>query len=170
MTTKEAQSLKKGDVVYCHIGNWRPNAIVDGLDVELVRTEVTKVTSGRVHTAYGSKEFGSILSEVNGLAAIAAFNTRTRQREEDACRVKAAGKRIQAFGFEPDVYFNHLKIISHGAEKAGQLADLLELAHRAMALRAKLNDTLPLVDAPVILLPLSVAQAERVLDALKPVE
>ena len=48
-----------------------------------------------------------------------------------------------------------------------RLADLLELAQRAMTLRATLNDALPVEDSPAILLPLSVAQAERVLAALK---
>lgn len=166
MTAEEAQALKKGDVVYCYAETWRPNAIVGRRDVEAVRTEVVKVTPKRVQTAYGSVDPGSLLTEADGLAAIEAFKARAQKREDDDRRLKVAAGRIRACGFEVERY-SDFRVIAHGPDAAERLADLLEVAHRAMMLRDQLNAALPVVDAPVILLPLSLAQAELVLDALR---
>ena len=170
MTTEEAQALKKGDVVYCCVDNWRTNAIVGGRDREAVRTEVIKATAKRVQTTHGSFDFGDVMSEADGLAAIEAFRAREAKRADDARRVKEAVARVARLGFDADVYFCDLRLSAKGPDACERIADMMELAQRAMTLRATLNDALPVVDAPVILLPLSVAQAERVLDALKPVE
>lgn len=166
MTAEDAQKLVKGDVVYYCVDNWRPNAIVGRRDVEAVRTEVIKVTAKRVQTPRGNLPFDALLTEADGLAAIEAFKARAQKREDDARRLKVAADRIRACGFEVE-HYSDVRVPARGPDAAERMADLLELAHRAMALRAKLNDTLPLVDAPVLLLPLSVAQAERVLAALK---
>ena len=80
----------------------------------------------------------------------------------------AAG-RIRACGFIVEQY-SDFRVVAHDPDAAERLADLLELAHRAMVLREQLNAALPVMDAPAILLPLSVAQAERVLAVLKGVE
>lgn len=166
MTAEEAQKLAKGDVVYYRVGNWRPNAIVGTRDVELARSEVFKVTAKRVQTAYGSIDPGSLLSESDGLAAIEAFKARAQKREDDDRRLKVAAGRIRACGFEVD-HYSDIRVPARGPDAAERLADLLEVAHRAMMLRDQLNAALPVADAPAILLPMSVAQAERVLDALK---
>lgn len=166
MTAEEAQVLARGDVVYCCVDNWRPNAIVGRRDVEAVRTEVIKVTAKRVQTARGSVAPGDLLTESDGLAAIEAFKARARKFEDDARRVKVAAGRIRACGFEIDCY-SDVRVSAREPDAIERFAELLELAQRAMALRATLNDALPVVDAPVILLPLSVAQAERVLAAMK---
>ena len=167
MTAEEAQALKKGDVVYCYAETWRPNAIVGRRDVEAVRTEVVKVTPKRVQTAYGSVDPGSLLTEADGLAAIEAFRAREEKRADDARRVKEAVARVARLGFDADVYFCDLRLSAKGPDACERLADMLELAQRAMTLRATLNDALPVEDSPAILLPLSVAQAERVLAAMK---
>lgn len=166
MTAEEAQKLKKGDVVYCYAENWRPNAIVGRRDVEAVRTEVIKVTAKRVQTARGSIDPGDLLTESDGLAAIDAFMSRALKRENNARRMKVACERIRACGFEVD-HYSDVRVPARGPDAAERLADLLELAHRAMMLRDQLNDVLPVADAPAILLPLSVTQAELVLAAMK---
>ena len=169
MTAEEAQVLAKGDVVYWRSSacTWRFNAIADGRDVELTRSTVSKVTAKRVQTTHGSFDFENVMSEADGLAAIEAFRAREAKRADDARRVKEAVARVARLGFDADVYFCDLRLSAKGPDACERLADLLELAHRAMALRDQLSAALPVVDAPVILLPLSVAQAERVLDALE---
>jgi len=167
MTAEEAQVLARGDVVYCCVDNWRPNAIVGRRDVEAVRTEVIKVTAKRVQTARGSVAPGDLLTESAGLAAIEAFRAREEKRADDARRVKEAVARVARLGFDADVYFCDLRLSAKGPDACERLADMLELAQRAMTLRATLNDALPVEDSPAILLPLSVAQAERVLAAMK---
>ena len=166
MTAEEAQKLVKGDVVYCRVGTWRPNAIVCACDVDLARAEVIKVTQKRVKTAHTSLPFDVLLSEAEGLAAIEAFKARAAKREDDARRLKVACDRIRACGFEVD-HYSDVRMPARGPDAAERLADLLELAQRAMVLRDQLSAALPVVDAPAILLPLSVTQAERVLGLLK---
>ena len=166
MTAEEAQKLVKGDVVYYRAGGYRPNAIVGAYDVELARANVVKVTQKRVQTAHASLPFDVLMTEADGLAAIEAFKARAQKREDDDRRLKVAAGRIRACGFEVERY-SDFRVIAHGPDAAERLADLLEVAHRAMMLRDQLNAALPVVDAPVILLPLSLAQAELVLDALR---
>lgn len=169
MTTEEAQALAKGDVVYWRSSthNWRFNALADGRDVELTRSIVSKVTAKRVHTTYGSFDFENVMSKADGLAAIEAFRAREAKRADDARRVKEAVARVARLGFDANVYFCDLRLSAKGPDACERLADMLELAQRAMALRAELSAALQVEDAPAILLPLSVAQAERVLAALK---
>lgn len=168
MTTEEAQALAKGDPVYYKSsGHYFPNAIVGGRDVHIVITEVYKVTRLRVQTSHGSFEFASLLSEADGLAAIEAFRAREAKRADDARRVNDAVARVARLGFDADVYFCDLRLSAKGPDACERIADLMELAQRAMTMRATLNDALPVDDSPVILLPLSVAQAERVLAVLK---
>lgn len=166
MTAEEAQVLARGDVVYCCVDNWRPNAIVGRRDVEAVRTEVIKATAKRVQTTRGSVNPGDLLTESDGLAAIEAFKARAAKRDDDARRVKVAADRIRACGFDVE-YYSDVRVSAREPDAIERFAELLELAQRAMVLRDQLSAALPVVDAPVILLPLSVAQAERVLAAMK---
>lgn len=168
MTTEEAQALAKGDAVYYRsVSYHNPNAIISGGGVHITRTEVYKVTKLRVKTSHGSFEFASILSESDGLAAIEAFNAREAKRRDDVRRVAEAGDRVKRYGFDADVYHSEIRISASGPDAAERIADMLKLAQRAMALRAELSAALQVEDAPAILLPLSVAQAERMLAVLK---
>ena len=167
MTAEEAQKLKEGDVVYYRGGDYRPNAIVLADDAELVRTVVAGVTPRHVKTPCSSVRFDSLMSESDGLAAIEAFKARARKFEDDARRVKVAGERIHDSGFDVVAYSNEIKVSAWGPDAAERMADLLELAHRAMVLREQLSAALPIMDAPAGLLPLSLAQAEQVLAVLK---
>lgn len=168
MTTEEAQALAKGDAVYYRSVRYHnPNAIISGYGVHITRTEVYTVTKLRVKTSHGSFDFASLMSESDGLAAIEAFCASEAKRRDDVRRVAEAGDRIRISGFGADVYHNEIRISASGPDACERIADLMELAQRAMALRATLNDALPVDDSPVILLPLSVAQAERVLAVLK---
>lgn len=168
MTTEEAQALAKGDAVYYRsVSYHNPNAIISGYGVHITRTEVDKVTKLRVKTSHGSFEFASLMSESDGLAAIEAFRAREAKRRDDVRRVAEAGDRIRSSGFGADVYHNEIRISASGPDAAEHIADIMELAQRAMALRAELSATLPVEDAPAILVPMSIAQAERVLAVLK---